>query len=322
MKIQKLNNGKYRIRPMINGEQRCFTFDHRPSMLEINKVIAESSKGGTETVRHALSEYIEMKEAVLSPSTIRSYRAYFKNIPDDFLKIKLRDLDSIQLQKLVNRYVAEHSIKYAKNVCGLLVSVLGLFEPEKNIKVTYPKKVTEPPYNPSDDDIKRILDEAKGTRYEVALWLACFGIRRGEQICLEESDLDGNILTISKSMVLNSEKKWVIKETKTAASTRQIILPDHVVELIHKNGFYKGHPNTIVKWLYQAQKRLGIPQFSLHYFRHFFAAKMSTITDEATVLQLGGWKTDHVFKSRYRYALPENVERAKSEATQLIDSLI
>ena len=302
MKIQKLKNGKYRIRPMINGEQRCFTFDYKPSALEISKIIAENSSGGRESVRQAVSEYIEMKEAVLSPSTIRSYRVYLNNMPDDFLDLKLRDIDSVKMQKLVNRYITTHSVKYAKNVCGLLVSVLGLFEPEKNIKVTYPKKINEPPYNPSDDDIKRILEEAKGTRYEVALWLACFGLRRGEQICLEESDLEGNVLTISKSMVLNSQKEWVIKETKTAASTRQIILPDHVVELIHEHGFYKGHPNTIVKWLNRTQDRLGIPRFPLHYFRHFFASKMSTITDEATVLQLGGWKTDHVFKSRYRYA--------------------
>ena len=322
MKIQKLKNGKYRIRPMINGEQRCFTFDYKPSALEISKIIAENSTSGRESVRQAVSEYIKMKEAVLSPSTIRSYRVYLNNMPDDFLDLKLRDIDSVKMQKLVNRYITTRSVKYAKNVCGLLVSVLGLFEPEKNIKVTYPKKITEPPYNPSDDDIKRILEEAKGTRYEVALWLACFGLRRGEQICLEESDLEGNVLTISKSMVLNSQKEWVIKETKTAASTRQIILPDHVVKLIHEHGFYKGHPNTIVKWLNRTQDRLGIPRFPLHYFRHFFASKMSTITDEATVLQLGGWKTNYVMLNRYRYALPENVEKAKSEATQLIDSLI
>ena len=322
MKIQKLKNGKYRIRPMINGEQRCFTFDYKPSALEISKIIAESSKGGRESVRQAVSDYIEMKEAVLSPSTIKMYKSYFRNMPDDFLALKLRDIDSARLQALVNRYIATHSVKYAKNVCGLVVSTLAFFEPDKHVKVTYPKKKAEEPYKPSDEDIKRILEEAKGTMFEVALWLACFGIRRGEQIGLEDKDLEGNVLTISKSMVQDSNNRWVVKETKTAASTRQIILPDHVVDLIHKNGFYKGHPNSIVCWLCKAQRRLGIPQFPLHYFRHFFAAKMSTITDEATVLELGGWKTDHVFKSRYRYALPENVERAKTEATQLINSLI
>ena len=159
--------------------------------------------------------------------------------------------------------------------------------------------------------------------FEVALWLACFGLRRSEQICLTEDDLNGNVLTISKARVQDKDNLWITKDyTKTAASVRQIILPDHVVDLIHKNGFYQGHPNSIVCWLYKAQRRLGIPQFSLHYFRHFYAAKMSTITDEASVLELGGWKTDYVFKNTYRYALPENVDKAKEDASRLIENLI
>jgi hypothetical protein len=49
---------------------------------------------------------------------------------------------------------------------------------------------------------------------------------------------------------------------------------------------------------------------------------MSTITDEATVLELGGWKTDYVFKRNYRYALPDNVEKAKTDATTMIKDLL
>ena len=49
---------------------------------------------------------------------------------------------------------------------------------------------------------------------------------------------------------------------------------------------------------------------------------MSTITDEASVLELGGWKTDYVFKNTYRYALPENVDKAKEDASRLIENLI
>ena len=41
MKVQKLANGKYRIRPMINGRQMCFTFDYRPTKAEIDKIIIE-----------------------------------------------------------------------------------------------------------------------------------------------------------------------------------------------------------------------------------------------------------------------------------------
>ena len=323
MKVTKLKNGKYRIRPMINGEQRCFTFDFRPTKADIDKIIGDNSTTGKTSVSESVARYIETKERVLSPSTIKMYRAYLRNMPTWFLKLRLSEVDSYKLQTLANEIMRTHSVKYARNINALVTATLALFAPSVNVKVTFPRKQVKEDYKPSNEDIKRILEESKGTMFEVALWLACFGLRRSEQICLTEDDLNGNVLTISKARVQDKDNLWITKDyTKTAASVRQIILPDHVVDLIHKNGFYQGHPNSIVCWLYKAQHRLGIPQFSLHYFRHFYAAKMSTITDEASVLELGGWKTDYVFKNTYRYALPENVDKAKEDASRLIENLI
>ena len=323
MKITKLKNGKYRIRPMIDGVQKCFTFDYRPSKAEIDKIIKENTRTVKETTGDAIALYIESKETVLSPSTIRQYRAYLRNMPEYFLRFKLADLDSFKCQALANEYIKAHSVKYARNIIALVTATVALFAPEKIIKVTFPRKTNSEAYRPSEEDIRRIMEEAKGTMFEVALWLACFGLRRSEQICLTEDDLKGNVLTISKARVQNASNEWITKDyTKTAASTRQIILPDYVVDLIHKKGFYTGHPNSIVCKLYKLQDKLEIPRFSLHFFRHFYAAKASTIMDEATALQLGGWKTDYVFKNTYRYALPENVEKAKADASNLIKNLI
>lgn len=323
MKVTKLKNGKYRIRPMINGEQRCFTFDCRPTKADIDKIIGDNSTTGKTSVSESVARYIETKERVLSPSTIKMYRAYLRNMPQWFLKLRLSEVDSYKLQTLANEIMRTHSVKYARNINALVTATLALFAPSVNVRVTFPRKTLKDDYKPSNEDIKRILEESKNTMFEVALWLACFGLRRSEQICLTEDDLNGNVLTISKARVQDKNNEWITKDyTKTAASVRQIILPDYVVDLIHEKGFYQGHPNSIVCWLYKAQKRLGIPKFSLHYFRHFYAAKMSTITDEASVLELGGWKTDYVFKNTYRYALPENVDKAKEDASRLIENLI
>ena len=326
MKVQKLTNGKYRIRPMINGRQMCFTFDHRPNKNEIDKIIAENTSeaytGKSERMKNCIEMYIESKDSVLSPATVKAYRNYLKNMPAWFLDLKLSEVNTYRVQSLINEYTKTHSVKYTRNVTALVTATMHTFAPETIIHTTLPKKAVQSEYRPTDEDIKRILAEAQGTKFEVALWLACFGLRRSEQICLSEDDLDGNILTISKAMVQSSSGEWVTKETKTAASVRQIMLPDNVVELIHKNGFYTGHPNSIVCWLYKTEDRLGIPRFSLHYFRHYFASKMSTITDEATVLELGGWRTDFVFKRNYRYAMKDNVEKAKMDATNLAKDLL
>ena len=323
MKVTKLKNGKYRIRPMINGEQRCFTFDFRPTKADIDKIIGDNSRTGKTGVYESIDRYIDTKESVLSPSTIKMYRAYLRNMPEWFLRLRLSEVDSYKCQTLCNEIMKNHSVKYARNIYALVTATLALFAPSTSVRVTFPRQTPKGDYKPSNEDIKRILEESKGTMFEVALWLACLGLRRSEQICLTEEDLQGNVLTISKAKVQDNSNTWITKDlTKTAASVRKIILPDYVVELIHEKGFYQGHPNSIVCWLYKAQKRLGIPQFSLHYFRHYFASKVATITDEATALYLGGWKTDYVYKNTYRYALPENVEKAKADASELIKNLI
>lgn len=47
--------------------------------------------------------------------------------------------------------------------------------PEPKLSTTLPKKLKNKPYIPTDDDVKRIMQYAKGTRYEVALMLAAMG---------------------------------------------------------------------------------------------------------------------------------------------------
>lgn len=320
MKIERLPSGSYRIRQQINGKRYSAVFDHKPSMIEISEAFENvtSEKG---TFKEAAQNYIEAKRNTLSPSTIRAYESYLKNMPRDFVMQSIYSIDTLQVQKLINEYAAEHSPKYTRNINGFISAVLAMFCPKTIIHTSLPKNARTKDVRPSDDDISMILKEAEGTMFEVALWLACYGIRRSEQICLTEDDLNGNILTINKAMVQNSERKWIIKETKTYDSARQIYLSDYVVDLIHKKGFYKGHPNSIVCWLYKAEDRLGLPRFPLHYFRHYFAAKMSTLTDEATLLKMGGWKTDYVMKSRYRYAMDDNVTQAQKASADFLDTL-
>ena len=321
MTIDKLPSGSYRVRETIDGKRYTVTFKKKPNSVEIAKAFKDKGRGKRKgTFLEAAETYIAAKESTLSPATIRAYKAYLRNIPDDFVNLKLAEVDSLAVQKVINSYT-EHSPKYMRNVYGFIRAVVALFDAQAIINVSIPQTALKRDVRPSTDDIKRILKEAEGTMFEVALWLAVYGLRRSEQICLTEDDLNGNILTINKAMVQDSNLQWVVKETKTPESCREIYLDDYVVDLIHKNGFYKGHPNSVVCWLYKTQKRLGIERFPLHYFRHYFASRMSTITDEATVLKMGGWKTDFVMKNRYRYAIDENIEKAQKASADLMNGL-
>ncbi len=71
--------------------------------------------------------------------------------------------------------------------------------------------------------------------------------------------------------------EWVDKTTKTTSSTRDIIIPMEIAQRIREQGYvFKGHPNSITD-LQTTEDRLGIPRFTMHKLRHYFASKMSAM---------------------------------------------
>ena len=214
-----------------------------------------------------------------------------------------------------------HSPKSVRNFNGFIMTVLNFYD--INIKTpTLPQKEKKSPYIPTKEDVSAIFKSAKGTKYEVAFFLASMGLRRSEICALTLDDLQGNVLTINKALVLNENKEWVLKTTKTTDSTRTIILPDEMVETIKNQGFiYEGHPGMISKMLNEYQKKLGIERFSLHKLRHFFASYLHDLGySNKQIQEIGGWKTDHVMKTVYQHAM--GAGKAKSEIALKIGGLL
>ena len=130
------------------------------------------------------------------------------------------------------------------------------------------------------------------------VWMQC---RRH----IEENDIDFEncIIHITKDMVMDENKNWGIKIPKTLASIRDIKVPPEIIESIKRNGLYKGHPNSISDWMTKAEKRLGIPHFSLHKTRHFFVSVAHNKGEsDADIMATGGWATDNVMIKHYRQA--------------------
>ncbi len=114
-----------------------------------------------------------------------------------------------------------------------------------------------------DEDIRRILEYAKGTEYEIPLILACYGLRRSEICALTTEDINGDILSITKAKVQGKNNEWIIKTTKTTASKREIIIPTDIANKIHKKGYiYKGYPHSITIYLTKAEEKLKNILFS------------------------------------------------------------
>ncbi len=323
MKIEKRPSGSYRVRKMYKGQIYTVSFEHKPTQKEAMLAMADElqkvqKKHESMTFQAAAEEYIEAKRNVLSPTTIKGYKSAMMTISKKFQDINIHDITALDIQTEINRLAKERSPKTVRNYHGFISAVCGIFCPNLKVCTTLPQKVKNESYIPSDDDVRRILEYAKGTEYEIPIILACYGLRRSEICALTVNDIDGDIVAINKAKVLGEDEKWVTKTTKTTSSTREIIIPMEIADKIRKRGYvYKGHPNVITRYLERTEDSLGIPRFPLHKLRHYFASKMSALNiPEADIMRMGGWETDHVMKSVYRHSMMDKQEQAKRDAAE------
>lgn len=331
MKIEKLPSGSYRIRKQIDGKTYSLTFDHKPSQREIDNKLAERIAetpriGKYMTLKQACDEYLKSKSNVLSPSTINGYNKILRVLPEDLLKKNVYDFTGHEVQLFINKLALDHSPKYCRNTHGFISAVLKTFNPQLKLTTTLPKKAPNEAYIPTKSDIKAILKYVEGTRYEIPFSLAMFGLRRSEICALTPSDLDDNtnVIHINKAMVQDKNNQWHIRHmTKTDTSVRDVYIPDKLADMIReRNVVYEGHPHSLTDYLKDIQTRLGLPRFTIHKFRHYFATEMAAFADEETVMAMGGWKTDYVMKNVYRHAQQQRLLKAQKKSVKKLSQNI
>jgi len=323
MTIEKLPSGNYRISEMRNGIRARITLDHKPTKAEARDLI-ESKLGivnDSTPFKRAAETYIESKSNILSPSSIRGYTSIVGHLPQNFLNAPICSINHSTLQILVNSLTSEYKPKTVRNTSTFIMSVLKFYDIEIK-SPTLPPKEIKADYIPTEEDIKKILSEVKGTKYEVPFVLGTLGLRRSEICALTKDDLNGNVLTINKALVLDKHNVWTLKHTtKTDKSTRTVVVPDYIAELIKKDGACPCTPHSLYWKLQRVQMSLGIPRFPFHKLRHFFASYLheNGFTDKQ-IQEMGGWSTSNIMKSVYQHAM--SMDTAKNEASNLIGNLL
>lgn len=324
MNIQKYAGGRWRLRENKNGKTYSTYLDHKPTKAEAREILDQMEQSADilgpnagKTFSEAYQGYIDAKLSVLSPSTLRGYKTSYKGLPEWFTSMPIANIKKPHVQKLVNDYSVDHSPKTVRNQHGLVSAVLKFYD-IPNMSVTLPQAQKEDVYIPSKEDVANLLKAASGTKYEVALRLGLYGLRRSEVMALSCEDLsDDNILTINKALV-----EGVLKETKTKDSTRKIPIDQELADMIRQQGYvYDGSESRLSMAVTMIEEKAGIPHFSLHKLRHFYASYLHELGyTDAQIQELGGWSTDHVMKRVYRHAL--DMDLAKKQMAEDIGKLM
>lgn len=326
MNIEKHGN-RWRVTEDRDGIRYRVSVDHKPSDREARDLIherireAEPNTCGKDTFEWSANKYIQSKSNILSPSTIRAYNSVLRNLSGEFKRMKTASITQEQIQVEINLYAATHSPKSTRNAHGFISAVFRMFRPHMHISTTLPQKDKFEPYTPSEEDIKAVLNMAAGTEFEIPFRLGCYGMRRGEICAITSADLDGNILHINKSKVLNERNEWTIKPIpKTSESIRDIYIDDELVELLRKRGeAFAGHPNMLNKRLHDYQAILSLPAFRFHDFRAYYASMAHAMgIPDAYIMANGGWASTRILDRVYKRTFAEmQAEANKSIASHL-----
>ena len=322
MNIRKLPSGNYQIRYMENGKTYTRTLDHKPSQTEALELISKLKPVSVDkhTLETACKAYIASKNNLLSVSTIRGYEKLTKEISADIKDVPVAKITKPMLQTEINNFSLGRSPKTTANYGRFLLSVLAYYG-NKIDGIVFPQKIKNEPYIPTEAEVKKIFAEVKGTKYEVPIILAAFGLRRSEICALTVDDLTGNVLTVNKALVEGPDG-FSVKTTKTTDSTRDVVIPDYLADLIRQQGYvYDGCPGAIRNYLSNVQKKLGIQHFPLHKLRHFYASYLHSLGySDKQIQDMGGWKTTEVLRSVYTHSM--ELQKAKDKAASDIGTLI
>lgn len=277
------------------------------------------------TFGDAFDSYIESRSSVLSPATIREYKRTRRCHMQELMSICICDITQDIVQRIINAESEAHAPKTIRNMHGLLSAVLKVYRPDFALATSLPQRIPPNLYIPTDSDVKTLLEHVGDPDMEIAVLLSAFGPLRRSEICaLDSTHLTGNVIHVQRAMVMDENKRWVYKNTKSYAGDRYIPLPDFIFNLIKNiNGkIIRFTPSQVSDRFIDIQNASGLPHFRFHDLRHYCASIQHAIgIPDAYIMQRGGWGSDAVLKTVYRHALSDKELQMNDIANNHFDSI-
>lgn len=303
MKATKLPSGNWRCRAYDNKTKKCKSFT-APTKKEAEYLAAEWLNGknqkrslSRETVAQCVRNYIESKENILSPSSIRGYLIILNNSINEIENININDLTERDLQSWVNSNASRYKPKSVKSQYGLVTAALRQAKITLDFNsVLLPRIPKSEKKIPNEKEIALILEMVEGTSVELPVTIAVtLGLRQSEIAALKWSDYDGQVLDIHAAVVPDKHSKFVYKNTtKSQASTRKIevdgILKERLDRAEHTGEFISPMlPSSVLRKFNQLCDKNGLPRYTMHEQRHGNASMMLAmgVPDKYAMKRLG-----------------------------------
>ncbi len=333
---KKLPSGNYRVRIYNNDTKKYKSFTaqtkREAELMATEFLITHKEKKPQYdlTVEEAVADYIESKENILSPSSIRGYEIIKANALDYIKDLKISSLSEKDLQKWVNINAKKYAPKTIKSQFGLVTAALR----QCKVKIEFsdillPRIEKKQPIIPTEQQIAMILHIIEGTSIELPVTMAVtLGLRQSEIAGLKWSDYDGTHLHIHCAVVPNKNNKYEFKETtKSQASTRVIdvdpILKGRLDRAPHKSEFISPMlPSSVLRKFQTLCEQNGLPKFTMHAQRHGNASIMlkENVPDKYAMQRLGQ-SSPNMIKNVYQHLYGDKIKEVSDSVSSAFSNI-
>lgn len=305
---KKLPSGSWRCQAskVIDGKltKRSFTStDKRKAELlaiEWQSEVNEISTNTNITLETAIERYLQLKSNRLKPSTKVAYEKYCSLYFQGLMPQKIEKIQKIDIDKEVNIMLARLSSKTVHSATAFIKSVIKYFT-KRDLDVEMPQ-IEKKIYNtPDESHLNAIINAAKGTDMEIVILLASWlGLRHSEISGLKWESIYDDYIVIDNAIVKKTEGS-----TKTTSTTRKVLLPKYIKEVLAKLPRKSEYVVTmsyssIGKRFLELLKKNNIPHCRLHDLRHANASLMVKVMPDKYAKERGGWETDSMLQKVYQ----------------------
>ena len=332
MKAKKLPSGNWRVLVYDytdgNNKRHYKSFtdpDKKVAMFMANDYLAHH-RGEAEityddlTVKQAFDRYIETREAVLSPTTIREYKRMAKSYFQQLMPMKLSKLTPEHIQIAISELSLKLSPKSVRCCHGFLHAVVSTYRPNFVFNTRLPQKQENDYIIPITAEVQKLLEVADDV-IRVPILLASQGSLRRSEICaLTPDDFSDLGVRVSKAKVTDSEGKLVIKPPKTKAGDRFCPLPPDVIAEARNWKYFGLAPSTLTNHFTDTRDKADVPKFSFHKLRHYWASELHArgIPDKY-IAEAGGWETVEMLQRIYQHTLRDHSTEMTNKIISIFD---
>jgi integrase len=256
------------------------------------------------TLQDAMNTFLRKREKTLSPSTLRSYTSYSKNLFPDYRKKKL---SQIKWQEMIDDELATASEKTVKNAWSFVsASLKAVGYPVPHVNLAKP---VVPDLNfLQPEEITKFCQTLEGRSYEIPALLALHGLRMSELRGLDwkNVDLENGLIFVQGARVRGVSGDVDRKQNKNRDSSRYVPvmiprLTDVLTAVTDKTGkVCRIGSNTLLDDVKRCCRIAGVTICTVHDLRRSFASLCFYLQIPSRQIQeWGGWKDDVVLNKIY-----------------------